>query len=172
MSWITPESTFPDEDLPEFRISAQDLGNKFICLTNRLLKLMALALGCIPFIIMQLPRLCNRIYFIGIDEDFFSSRHQSMLKGTEKTTGKFQSMHYPPIEDEDLKAGLTRIHAHADFLTITLLLQDGMGGLEVLCGDEWIPATPVPGAILINIGQVMQLWTSNRYIAPVNIYII
>ena len=74
MSWITPESTFPDEDLPEFRISAQDLGDKFICLTNRLLKLMALALGCISFIIVQLSRLCNAITFIGIDEDFFSSQ--------------------------------------------------------------------------------------------------
>lgn len=45
MSWISPESVFPDEDLPEFRISAQDLGHKFIRLNNRLLKLMAMALG-------------------------------------------------------------------------------------------------------------------------------
>ncbi len=80
-------------------------------------------------------------------------------------------MHYPPVEDSDLlKPGLVRLHSHCDFLTITLLLQDDVGGLEVKSGDEWIQATPIPGTILVNLGEMMQFWTADRYVATVILF--
>jgi isopenicillin N synthase-like dioxygenase len=33
---------------------------------------------------------------------------------------------------------------------------------------EWIAAEPIPGTILVNLGDLMQFWTSDRYLATVN----
>ena len=36
-----------------------------------------------------------------------------------------------------------------------------------MSGGEWIQADPVPGTILVNLGDLMQFWTSDRYLATV-----
>ena len=41
-----------------------------------------------------------------------------------------------------------------------------MGGLEVLGRDgKWRAATPLKGAVLINTGDLLQFWTSDRLLA-------
>ncbi|KIW10752.1 hypothetical protein PV08_10051 [Exophiala spinifera] len=57
------------------------------------------------------------------------------------------------------------IGAHTDFGALTLLLQDDIGGLEVLdkLTGTWHPVVPVEGAYVINIGDLMQRWTNDRY---------
>jgi len=62
-----------------------------------------------------------------------------------------------------VQAGVERLGAHSDYGTITLLFQDDIGGLEVLSGNEWIAATPIADTILINLGDLLQFWTSDRY---------
>lgn len=34
---------------------------------------------------------------------------------------------------------------------------------------KWIPATPIPGTILVNLGDLMQFWTSDRYVSTVRV---
>ena len=48
---------------------------------------------------------------------------------------------------------------------MTLLLQDTVGGLEVLHKrtGTWYPVPPIEGAYVCNIGDLMQRWTNNRY---------
>ncbi|KUJ07077.1 putative gibberellin 20 oxidase [Mollisia scopiformis] len=72
--------------------------------------------------------------------------------------------HYPPTPKDS--AGRTRgVGAHSDFGALTLLLQDNVGGLEVLHKptSTWHAVTPIQGAYVVNIGDLMQIWTNNRY---------
>jgi isopenicillin N synthase-like dioxygenase len=37
-----------------------------------------------------------------------------------------------------------------------VLLQDHIGGLQVLYEDKWIDIKPVPGALIVNVGDLLQ----------------
>lgn len=44
------------------------------------------------------------------------------------------------------------------------LFKDDQGGLEVQRLDgQWIPVSPIPGTIVVNIGEILQLWSGGRY---------
>ncbi|EXB45459.1 1-aminocyclopropane-1-carboxylate oxidase-1-like protein [Morus notabilis] len=45
-------------------------------------------------------------------------------------------------------------HSDNDFLTV--LLQDHIGGLQVLHDNQWYDVPPVPGALVVNIGDLLQ----------------
>lgn len=68
-----------------------------------------------------------------------------------------RSHHYLPTPKDAV--GRTRgIGAHTDFGALTLLLQDTVGGLEVLHKKTgtWHPVPPVEGAYVVNIGDLMR----------------
>ncbi len=48
---------------------------------------------------------------------------------------------------------------HNDSGLLSFILQDDVGGLQVLLGDELVDATPVPGALILNIGEMLQIAT-------------
>jgi isopenicillin N synthase-like dioxygenase len=65
----------------------------------------------------------------------------------------------PPAPDQ------WRIGPHSDFGTITILdRQPGMGGLQVQRADgTWVDAPYEPGALTVNIGDLMARWTGDRW---------
>ncbi|ONI11977.1 hypothetical protein PRUPE_4G138300 [Prunus persica] len=75
---------------------------------------------------------------------------------------------YPTCPDPELTVGVGR---HSDMGTLTVLLQDGIGGLYVKVEEdmdagrkgEWIEISPVPGALVINIGDTLQILSNGRY---------
>ncbi|OMP12010.1 Oxoglutarate/iron-dependent dioxygenase [Corchorus olitorius] len=76
---------------------------------------------------------------------------------------------YPTCPDPDLTVGVGR---HSDMGTLTILLQDGIGGLYVKVSEEienigkkgeWVEIPPVPGALVINIGDTLQILSNGRY---------
>jgi len=68
-------------------------------------------------------------------------------------------LHYPPVSAD---APGVRAGAHEDINLITLLLGAEEGGLQLLTReDEWIPATPPPGALVINVGDMLQRFTNH-----------
>jgi isopenicillin N synthase-like dioxygenase len=70
-------------------------------------------------------------------------------------------LHYPPIADAP--PGAIRAGAHEDINLITLLLGAEEAGLELLTrGGDWIEVTPPPGALAINIGDMLQRLTNHR----------
>ncbi|XP_010507341.1 PREDICTED: protein DMR6-LIKE OXYGENASE 1-like [Camelina sativa] len=70
--------------------------------------------------------------------------------------------HYPPCPNPDLALGVGR---HKDAGAITVLAQDSVGGLQVSrrSDGQWIPVTPNPDALIINIGNCIQVWTNDKY---------
>jgi len=60
------------------------------------------------------------------------------------------------------------LHHHSDSGALTLLLQDDVGGLQVEHGGEWIDVEPIPGALVVNTGDMMQVWSNDRYQAALH----
>ena len=57
------------------------------------------------------------------------------------------------------------IGAHTDYECFTLL-HSTAPGLEVMnCEGRWIDAPPVPGALTVNIGDLLELWTNGQFLA-------
>ena len=54
---------------------------------------------------------------------------------------------------------------HVDPTALTLIAQDDVGGLESLITQEWIPVAPVPGALVVQVGEFLARWTNDRYAA-------
>ena len=69
--------------------------------------------------------------------------------------------YYPACPDPEVVAG---VGPHSDVSSITVLLQDDIGGLYVRGsdGDSWIYVPPVEGALVINIGDVLQIMSNER----------
>lgn len=49
------------------------------------------------------------------------------------------------------------ITEHEDGNCVTFVLQDKVGGLEVLKNGDWIPVVPTEGTIVVNVGDVIQV---------------
>ena len=71
-------------------------------------------------------------------------------------------LHYPPTPPMKTARG---VGAHTDFGAMTLLWQDNVGGLQILHPktNSWINVDPLPGAYVVNLGDMMQLWTGGMY---------
>ncbi|GMJ10007.1 Scopoletin 8- Hydroxylase [Hibiscus trionum] len=75
---------------------------------------------------------------------------------------------YPTCPNPELTVGVGR---HSDMGTLTILLQDGIGGLYVKVPEEadmenkgeWVEIPPIPGALVINVGDMLQIWSNGRY---------
>lgn len=72
-------------------------------------------------------------------------------------------IHYPPTPDAR-PADYFGIHPHTDYGFLTILAQDEVGGLEVQRVDgSWIEAPPLPGTLILNIGDVLARWTNDVF---------
>ncbi|CAL4976028.1 unnamed protein product [Urochloa decumbens] len=81
-----------------------------------------------------------------------------------KTQGCLMQCHYhPPCPEPERVLG-SREHADADLFTV--LAQDGVGGLQVRLDDgngEWMDVAPVPGALKVNVGDLLKVLSNDEY---------
>ena len=134
-AWAYSPSLWPAA-LPELRVAWTAYYDATRDLGNRLMSLFARGLGLPP--------------------GFFAGQ-------TGQAANALRAINYPPRHAAPLP-GQFRAGAHTDYGTLTILRQDAVGGLEVLDpGDRWAGVEPVPGAFVINIGDLMARWTNDRW---------
>jgi isopenicillin N synthase-like dioxygenase len=77
--------------------------------------------------------------------------------------------HYPVVDGDPLP-GQIRCGAHTDFGSLTILaFDDAPGGLEVLMPDgSWLAMGAGPGQLVVNLGDMMQRWTNDRWKSTVH----
>ncbi|WCJ24010.1 2-oxoglutarate (2OG) and Fe(II)-dependent oxygenase superfamily protein [Euphorbia peplus] len=68
--------------------------------------------------------------------------------------------YYPACPQPELTMGTTK-HSDPDFLTV--LLQDQLGGLQIFHQNSWIDVPPVRGALVVNIGDLLQLISNDKF---------
>ncbi|KAG9454597.1 hypothetical protein H6P81_007501 [Aristolochia fimbriata] len=68
---------------------------------------------------------------------------------------------YPTCCRPDQVLGLS---PHSDSCTITILLQDDdVTGLQIKHGGDWVPVNPIPEALVVNIGDVIEILSNGKY---------
>jgi isopenicillin N synthase-like dioxygenase len=94
---------------------------------------------------------------LGLDESFFVPRYTKPLQRT-------QIIYYPP-QAPRTETDEFGVAPHSDYGCITLLWQDDNGGLQVMnaASKSWIDAPPIPGTLVINVGDLLARWTNGRF---------
>jgi isopenicillin N synthase-like dioxygenase len=125
---------WPDA-LPELQDVVTRWLDELSAVSIRLLQAWALSLGADPHVF----------------DEAFAERPSTLIK----------IVRYPGKSDPTPKQG---VGAHRDGGALTLLLvEPGKGGLQVAHGEEWIDAPPVPGAFVVNIGELLE-YATNGYL--------
>ncbi|CAA3022859.1 protein DMR6-LIKE OXYGENASE 2-like [Olea europaea var. sylvestris] len=88
---------------------------------------------------------------------------KTRLNGFFKDNNSYARLnHYQPCHVPHLVLGLGR---HKDGGAVTILAQDDVGGLEVKrkTDGEWVLVKPTPNAFIVNVGDVIQVWSNDKY---------
>ncbi|TIA32774.1 Clavaminate synthase-like protein [Aureobasidium pullulans] len=67
------------------------------------------------------------------------------------------------------KSGDVGLGSHTDLQCFTLLWQDEVGGLQILTPEgQWIMAKPIPGTLVVNIGDYLMRLTNDKFKSTVH----
>ena len=98
---------------------------------------------------------------LGLPADYFEKLQQKPI-----TIQRL--LHYPPQEGEISQEEIG-IGAHTDYGFLTILSQDAVGGLQVQNREgDWVSAPPVEDTFIVNIGDLVQTFTNDRYISTMH----
>lgn len=123
-------------ELPEFQQICEEYHSAMSALAHKLVS--AIALG------------------LGLPADYFEAMQRNPI-----TVQRL--LHYPPQGDNASQEEIG-IGAHTDYGFLTILSQDSVGGLQVRNRDgEWVSAPPIEDTFIINIGDLVQTLTNDRY---------
>ncbi|KAF9450550.1 Clavaminate synthase-like protein, partial [Macrolepiota fuliginosa MF-IS2] len=131
-------NVWPSEsDVPGFRSAALQYYHAAVKLGNLLFPLLAMALG--------------------LPETFFDDK-------TLHSAALMKLLHYPP-QTGPVDERVIGIGAHTDWKCFTILWQEpGIQALQVLnAKKEWVNAPPIPGTLVINLGDQLARWTNDIF---------
>ncbi|KAI3504147.1 hypothetical protein L1887_32692 [Cichorium endivia] len=130
-----PNPPKPDELPPPCRDILLEYSSQVMKLGCSILELMSEALGLDS----------NRLLDMGCAEEIQVTSH-----------------YYPPCPQPELTMGTTE---HTDAGFITILQQDHIGGLKVFYKNQWTHVHPIPGALVVNAGDLLQLVTNDKFVS-------
>ena len=101
---------------------------------------------------------------------------QITLPVGESKTSNARLNFYPvsdPLNSSDQakvsELGDMALHHHTDPGILTLLLQDMTGGLQAKSKESgWIDIEPEEDTIVVNLGDAMQVWSNDQYVAAIH----
>lgn len=74
-----------------------------------------------------------------------------------------------PSAEAALEPDQLGMGAHTDYGIVTVLWADAVPGLQILGADGvWHPVQPVPGALLVNLGDALARWTNDEWISTLH----
>ncbi|KAL7917019.1 hypothetical protein ACQKWADRAFT_307820 [Trichoderma austrokoningii] len=125
-----------------FRETCMDYLNRIVKLTEEVMRAMAMSLG--------------------YDADYFQEFCTDPMCF-------YKLLCYPP-QPSGAHAIDLGMGAHRDFGVITLLLQSDIAGLEIWDEEvkDWYPVPPVKGAYVVNVGNLFEQWTNDKYISNIH----
>jgi isopenicillin N synthase-like dioxygenase len=132
---------WPDkETLPDFRSTMESYHTKVSEVAMRLVRLLAQTLDLPPS---------------HFDDDF------------SEPVATLRLLHYAQRQSQP-EQGIYACGAHSDYGILTLLLTDEHPGLQILHQGEWIDVPPKPDAFVVNIGDMLEIWTNGQYKSTVH----
>ncbi|CAA7398201.1 unnamed protein product [Spirodela intermedia] len=75
--------------------------------------------------------------------------------------GKLLRLHRYPFSP--LAGGHLGMDAHTDSSLLTLVSDGDVGGLQILHGGAWLAVDPLPGSLLVNLGDMMQAISDDQF---------
>ncbi|MBT5495013.1 MAG: isopenicillin N synthase family oxygenase, partial [Alphaproteobacteria bacterium] len=100
---------------------------------------------------------------IGLDlpQDYFDAAHR--YPGV-----TMRLLHHPPINIEERDETQWSVATHADYGSLTILAQTH-DGLQVMNpAGKWLAIPPVPGAFVVNVGNLLARWTNDLFLSSVH----
>ncbi len=99
---------------------------------------------------------------LGLDQNWFDREL------TKDPVILFRMFHYPAVRTperpgEDGADPVWGVGEHTDYGLLTMLYQDSGGGLELRTRDGWVEVPPQPGALVCNLGDMLERMTGGAY---------
>ncbi len=144
---VTRQTRWPDHD-PRFRPVLTEFFTAFTALAEETMAMLFVSLG------MPVEQARRTV------ADSFGEHHSSAARLNFYPPGD-------PVPEAErsgtVSLGDMALHHHTDPGAITLLLQDEHGGLQANSKTQgWIDVPPKPGTIVVNVGDILQVWTNDR----------
>ncbi|KAL2227493.1 probable 2-oxoglutarate/Fe(II)-dependent dioxygenase [Sesamum indicum] len=96
----------------------------------------------------------NLSLLMGLERDFLKELHGEVKQGTRMN-------YYPACARPDLVYALS---PHCDYTSISFILQDfDITALQIKHNEMWVPVKPIPNAISVLVGDVMESWSNGKY---------
>ncbi|KAL2653326.1 hypothetical protein R1flu_021454 [Riccia fluitans] len=91
---------------------------------------------------------------LGLETKFFSQHLNSRRSLSLR-------LNYYPVCPQPLN--VLGANGHTDGSSLTVLLQDKVGGLQIHRDGEWFGVRPIEGALVVNIGDALHAWTNGHF---------
>ncbi|XP_074281797.1 1-aminocyclopropane-1-carboxylate oxidase homolog 1-like [Silene latifolia] len=125
---------FDPSDIPKLcRDAMMDYIEQILKLSDILLELLSMGLGLEPSYLKEEME-CNKGWYL-------------------------VNHYYPPCPAPELTLATSK---HSDPAFLTILLQDQIGGLQVLYENQWVNVNPIPDAFVVNIGDILQMISNDK----------